>query len=544
MNKIYKLIFALFVLPFITGCNSWLDVDSDTNVLEKDLFKTGEGFRSSLNGIYTLLGGNNLYGGELTYGLSSIATKIYDEKSLTEGIGSTNKYTEFLRGNPENEELKMVTSSIWADTYRAIANCNNLIKYTEKASSDIFEQGELERKLILGESIAVRALLHFEIFRLFGYMPNEAGAGEKRIPYVTKFPIKQPTYNNSTEILDYIIKDLREARTILKEIDIDKNLVNLNSTYLFWLRYKEELFMGYRGSRMNYLAVSILLSRAYLYKGDYDQAETIATEIYAYGPDGGMEDSIIEFSDTKKIKLKFRSDLIFGAINRQLYKNYNSATTQNNWKLSNPAAIFGEDINDDIRFLNLIKDNKSTRWNNLPFSPLDEDAEVDGTIAPVIRFSEVYHILAECKAQKGDIEGSLAILSQLRKARGQFKTVITLDQEKIDEIMEEMSWMGATSFEDLLDQLAQPEYGLTGADVLEADYGYPESSYKKTVSGNYMPPLTITTKEEMLNAIYNDYHRESMDEGRSYWLYKRIGKGLDICSTFSLPRIEIEYTAL
>ena len=538
MNKIYKLIFALLVILGITSCNDWLDVDSDTNVLEKELFKTGDGFRSALNGIYTLLGGENLYGGELTYGLSSVAAKVYEEESLDETIGSSSKYTDFLRGNLEDESVSNLTSSIWQSAYRAIANCNNLIKYTEDASNSIFEEGELERKLILGEAIGVRALLHFEIFRLFGYMPSEAGSGEKRIPYVKAFPIKQPSYNNTNEILSYIIADLEEARNILRTIDIDLNLENMESNYLFGLKYQEDLFMGYRGSRMNYFAASILLSRAYLYKGEFDKAETIANELMQYTKGTETQDPLISFSDTKSFKLKFRSDLVLGAINRTLYTSYNGATSQNVWRLNNPEKVFGTDVNDDIRFLKLIKDKKSTRWNNLPYSPLDEDAEADGTIAPIIRFSEVFHILAECKAQKGELKEALDILYEIRKARGQYKTVIIYDQDKIDEMLKDpnLSYMGATTLEELLEYFS--------AEDLEMYYGYPESSYKKTESGNYMPPLTITTKDEILDAIYNDYHRESMDEGRTYWLYKRLGKGLDICSTFPLPRVEIEYSAL
>lgn len=66
-NKILLLLF----LPLLFGCNGWLNVTPQSEVDEEDLFADGEGYRNSLNGVYSRISESDMYApmAKLTWGL-------------------------------------------------------------------------------------------------------------------------------------------------------------------------------------------------------------------------------------------------------------------------------------------------------------------------------------------------------------------------------------------------------------------------------------------------------------------------------------------
>ena len=56
-NKILLLLF----LPLLFGCNGWLNVTPQSEVDEEDLFADGEGYRNSLNGVYSRISESDMY---------------------------------------------------------------------------------------------------------------------------------------------------------------------------------------------------------------------------------------------------------------------------------------------------------------------------------------------------------------------------------------------------------------------------------------------------------------------------------------------------
>lgn len=71
MRKIWISIFwSLFLL---VSCDNFLDVSSDNEVVEDEMFENYKGVRMSVNGIYNALSSTDLYGKNLTWGFSSIS---------------------------------------------------------------------------------------------------------------------------------------------------------------------------------------------------------------------------------------------------------------------------------------------------------------------------------------------------------------------------------------------------------------------------------------------------------------------------------------
>ncbi len=66
-------------------------------------------------------------------------------------------------------------NSVWQKAYNVIANVNNALKFIDK------RQGVLDPasyRMIKGELLAIRAMLHFDMMRLYGY-GNLAGRTDK-----------------------------------------------------------------------------------------------------------------------------------------------------------------------------------------------------------------------------------------------------------------------------------------------------------------------------------------------------------------------------
>ena len=76
-NKIISLSLAVLLLPIMSGCGKWLDVQPYDKIAEDDLLSTEEGFMMLLNGIYIELNDDMLYGGALTVEMIEIMGGAY-----------------------------------------------------------------------------------------------------------------------------------------------------------------------------------------------------------------------------------------------------------------------------------------------------------------------------------------------------------------------------------------------------------------------------------------------------------------------------------
>ena len=277
MKKYSLNIIGIMLLLSLSACNDWLDVEPSDQVSGEKLFESGDGFRNALNGIYISMSSPELYGRELSWGLASVLSQTYDDKDMakSKAYGSAIKY-EYGEA-----EIKTVLESIWSKGYNAIANCNKLISEAEAKDSTVFREGEVERNLIIGEAKALRAMMHFDILRLFA--PSVAsGDAAKRIPYFTEYPSKYEPPLSVKEVLEKVEEDLLSARQLVAKHDTIVNITTMgNPDYRMGGTNKAigGEFFGQRGIRMNYAAVEALLARVYLYDNDLENAAKYAKSV-------------------------------------------------------------------------------------------------------------------------------------------------------------------------------------------------------------------------------------------------------------------------
>ncbi len=168
MKTFIKHIAVILSVLVFSGCNKWLDVKPTDQITQERLFSEGIGFRNALNGIYQYIAEGNLYGRNLTWGLNSALAQDYIGNDISQEY--QNAATTFVQTDPT---VLAIGTNIWGNAYKAIANSNKLITEIKNKDTGLFQFGNVEKKLILGEAIALRAMLHFELVRLFAPSPAQ-----------------------------------------------------------------------------------------------------------------------------------------------------------------------------------------------------------------------------------------------------------------------------------------------------------------------------------------------------------------------------------
>ena len=449
MNKI-KLLYIAVVCLLLGSCNKWLTVNPSDKVSEKDLLSNVDGFHNRTNGIYRLMAGGDMYGKELTWGFVDALAQYYDGYSYPVDGGL---YDDVADYEYNYTTTKPVIESMWDNAFNAIANCNTLIKDINHADPEMFLEKDAERRLIHGEALGLRAMLHFDMLRLFAPSVKKDD-GAKYIPYVTEFPVLIPKFITVDEVLENVVADLLLAEKYTATFDtLNVGGIKDVSSRLEKSRSHVSPFLNSRGFRLNHYAIKALLARVYLYKGgDEDKVNALkyATEIINLHQNDEWFDFTSDYHARAKYNVKLYDDVIFA-----LYSNtFDDLVSEINpdsrgfLTLNDYDNIFpGEDGRVTIDNDDEVIDNREYRakyqWGrtsddnyDYPFPdkllPADDQESQDGvhcnTMQPMIRLSEMYYIAAEC-SMKTNPTLAEDYLGLVREERGVNNWEVTFESE-------------------------------------------------------------------------------------------------------------------
>lgn len=418
-NKTYIVLLLLGLAALAQSCNKWLDVQPSTQTTEEKQFSSEQGYKDALIGIYQKMAQLNSYGKELTYGCLDVLAQIYQNKANA----NTDTYGQMARYNYTDATVKATLSSLWSTQYSTIAQANYLLKDVD-ADKGLFSG--INYQLVKGEALAARALLHFDLLRLFASAPAaSAEVDDKAIPYMLAFAVNPGKALNRSEVLGLVEKDLKEAESLLQVYpDIDQIKDNASNTSL-------EVFTLFRQNRLNVWAVRALLARVYLYQGNKAEALKYAKAVIdsqKFEFVNGNTNSVSAASATSnaifstehifsiyKSNLKDISDRYFkteagAAENEDLFT---TLTNLNSWY---EVSVAGHAI--DIRG----PQASSSRWNQFNASTVyntkyyvgNNVTNVNQKLVSVIKLSEMYYIAAEASET---IDQALIYLNKVRAAR-------------------------------------------------------------------------------------------------------------------------------
>lgn len=241
--KIIKYISIVLSAGMLSACgNDWLDMEPTTSVNTETSLNTLKDFEFTLNGIYSTMQSYYYYGARMQY-YGDVTGDDVQAYSATKRCAD---YYSFSY-NASN-----VPSTFWRTCYAIIRDANIILTRIDKIETP--EEDEDYRDDLKGQALTVRALALFDLTRLYGYpylKDNGASLGVPIVEEVVEINYL-PKRSTVADCYKRIIGDLETAVPLLS---------------------------GKRTEgKINRWAAMTLLSRAYLYKGDNQQAFNTATE--------------------------------------------------------------------------------------------------------------------------------------------------------------------------------------------------------------------------------------------------------------------------
>ncbi len=220
----------------LTSCSDFLDKEPSTALPVDEAITSVEDLEYALNGVTYYLTVNQMsYPSE--FGV--YADLLTNEFKVIDDYGHSSPISNYTL--TKYDEIATIP---YQNFYKAIANANKALETSATLSGD-------EVKNLQGQLYAWRALLHFDLARLYAHIPStvaSTSAADSGIPLATEVfdADYKPTRATLAETYNQIISDFTTAIGMLDENN----------------------GVGY----MNKFAALALRARAYLYMGDYSNA--------------------------------------------------------------------------------------------------------------------------------------------------------------------------------------------------------------------------------------------------------------------------------
>lgn len=396
--RYYKIIAVFTAMLFLGACGKdFLDVKPTDSGDAATAIQTAKDAKVIMNGIMRRMLNSNYYGRNfLMYG----DVKGGDLTLYSQGRGLDALYT--FNHSPQSNSY----SGFWDTMYGIILQINNLLKNIERLEAE----GSPENfDNIKGQALTLRALVYFDLVRLYGkpYNYDKASYG---VPLVTEpLPASaQPLRASVEEVYNQVLRDLADGAPIIS-------------------KSKQNGYINYYGNKM-------IEARVRLHMEDYAGALAAAEEVInsgvytlysnaqwvnSWGTQFGSE-SIFELGVFPN-----ETDLGSGSPGFYLRRRGHGGGTALGWFMASDYFLdrLGED-SDDVRWGVMDYDESSnTRFGSIYKYSGGVDLRGDGKSTPtavnikVIRLSEAYLIAAEAALMKNpsDKEKAADYLNEIRK---------------------------------------------------------------------------------------------------------------------------------
>lgn len=461
--KLYKVLTtALAGVLLTTSCNDWFDVTSSNEIREKDHYATDNGFKQSLTGCYMKMAETDLYGMNLSWYMPDLIANQtrplpYYTTNATSYLLQNHVYTR--------SATKTFTESIWQAAYNVIANANEALIAIDEKQDDV---DEINYHMIKGELLAVRAFMHFQLLRLYGYgdwADRKAELDSKKtIPYVTtvsKGLTEQPT---GAQAIAYLIQDLTDAAALMKDYDPVCGTHDAD----YYAEVNEDEFYSIRNTRLNYYAVEALLAQVYMWEGSTDsktKALAICEELIDKLADGAN----IRFDSNNTFFLSTATPATLTTSTASLANESLFMLNINDLGTNMNGYIALNYLNSEYNMMYLTPAQKTEVYDDATTAEDESTLDVRATVllyanlsaddpgyvpvklyqtnltnsyyagkVPVIRMPEIYYIAAECYASQGNADKALTLLNTVRENRGLYTPLADLTADQVqDEILKE-----------------------------------------------------------------------------------------------------------
>lgn len=384
-------------LSFLTlfwgmSCKKQLNQMPSNAIPASNAFNTVKDFEAAAQGMYYQMVHAENYIGGIDAPIAWVSTMdVLSDNLISQSTGRGSQRTF---GNWQYNKTN--TTSMLGDGYRIIRSANAILENI--ANID----GTTQKDNYEGEALAVRGMVHFDLLRIYCKPVSgpEADLNALGIPYVTTTDLKErPARGTVKETYDNVVNDLTKAATLIG----DDNGVG----------------------RLNKAAVYGLLSRVYLYGGEWQKCVDAATQCLNTGVDvASIQDFPAIWTDQSesgvlfKVKFTQQDQGSDGQIAVGLgYSQTGPSGVKSEWVCS--YSLFQMYDSNDVRTnayilpatYNGVNYNAINKYMGRPGEPL-------GLLdVKYLRVAEVLLNRTEAEANMGDDPDALADLNHLRENR-------------------------------------------------------------------------------------------------------------------------------
>lgn len=448
MKYIYKSLLPVLLVFALPSCsNDWLDLEPEKQIETSASIKNLSSANACIIGIYDALQNYEYYGARMTY----YGDVIGDDMQSN---GDTKRCASFYRYAYTAENAPR---SLWEFPYNTIRLANNVLAAIDKI--EIIESEKAKRDDIKGQALFLRALAYFDITKVYGYpyaKDNGASWGAALITTPTEFSQK-PKRNTVAECYNnLIIPDLENAANLLSGTKSDAS-----------------------NGKINKWGAKLLLSRAYLYKGDYVNALKTAEDCIegAEKAKYALSKNANYYSDWMT---PFNSESLFELVNLITDNAGNDGVPYLMWDKGYDDIIITRSFYDvlaadknDVRLLLTTKGTKkpSGKSYNCYILKYANDSDIKSSNIVILRLSEAYLNAAEAAVKTSNNTKAVKYLKAIVERANPAKTVmgtVTLDQVLLER-RKELFGEGHRAFDLLRNGLTIKRVGSGHSAVLPSD---------------------------------------------------------------------------
>lgn len=395
MKKIFlKIIIMTFIAGIFNSCNDELDQIPFDGLATENAYITASDFDNAIRGAYlglvtlTQLDEDenveflaSYYGGSFL----SISDVLSDNVILTQRGRKTKRIFHEWTYNANRSYRQL-----YQDTYSVISRANFILDKLETFDG-------ANKNNIKGEALALRALAHFDLVRTFAKIPTQSSDANASLGIIYK-----------TDIDPLLIFPRESVGNIYQKIvtDLELSLTLINSTN--------------PDSRMGKEAVSLILSRAHLYMGNWQDAINATSNIST--PVSPRDSFVDVWDDSSSSGLIFSIKNEVGGLDIDLGVQWSQGSATNLIPEYVPTfsfnALFGSDDN-DIRKVAYIFDasNGALNFNGIKKVIGRGDAFNGLVDIKILRAAEVHLNKAEAYFELGQETQALSSLDVVRSNR-------------------------------------------------------------------------------------------------------------------------------
>lgn len=372
------------------SCKKYLNVQPEGSYTETQIYGDENAVQQAFNGLYLSLANNNGYGANLTQSTIEMMAQRYKPSQTNANAYDLGVFTNY---NYASATAQTTFDSIWRQAYSTILATNVFLSKIDNAvQGKILSQAHGSE--LKGEALAIRAMVHFDMLRLFGPVYS-MDSTSPAIPYYTLADGQSQPILTASAVMAKVMADYNQALTLLAADPVITMGV-LNTP---------DFYTGYRNQRLNFYAVKALMARASLWIGNRQQAHDLALSVLTDGEKWFPWTSYGSANDGTNPDRIFSPEVLFAVYNPALYTNYlnffSTALPDNVILVPDPGRLATVFEVVDISTSSDYRAKPSWKISGKSYPTFFKYADLTITtiprrfLQPIIRKSELYYALAE-----------------------------------------------------------------------------------------------------------------------------------------------------